>query len=146
VYQADGTTAATDIADGYKLKVTAGDQTTTKLYTLSVLPNTDATVTTTLGAVDSEKLNISAIPYGTELGDFKNSLTPADQAIFEIYMADGTTVTSELTKESILVVTAGDQTTKNTYRLVFAPNTQATFEITIETLWQIIKERYNLNQ
>ncbi|MEN6328076.1 MAG: hypothetical protein ABFD18_17925 [Syntrophomonas sp.] len=36
VYQADGTTEASDIADGYKLKVTAADTTTTKTYTIVI--------------------------------------------------------------------------------------------------------------
>ena len=67
VYQADGTTVAADLATGYKVKVTAEDKVTAKIYTVTVnLPAIGGTVAITGTAKYGELL--TAIPSLTNAG------------------------------------------------------------------------------
>ncbi|WP_461632520.1 hypothetical protein [Labilibaculum euxinus] len=118
VYQADGTTAATDLQTGYKLIVTAEDGTTKTTYSLSVNKSNLASVTSTAYTVSSSE--ISGIPYGESLSDFKANVTAAAGAAFEVYQADGTTAATDLQTGYKLIVTAEDGTTKTTYDITVA--------------------------
>ncbi|MFC4305284.1 S-layer homology domain-containing protein [Cohnella boryungensis] len=118
VYNADGITVASSLATGSKIIVTAQDGTTKVTYTVTVLKNTDATLTSTLGTVSSNgngNETITAIPYGTTLAALKAAITPAADATYEVYNADGITVASSLATGSKVIVTAQDGVTKVTY-------------------------------
>ena len=134
VYEGDGTTVATDLATGYKVIVTAEDTTTTKTYTVTVLLNSDATLTSTIGTVDDGASTITAIPYGTTLAAFEAAITPATGATFDVYEGDGTTVATDLATGYKVIVTAQDTTTTKTYTVTLLPNNDATLTSTIGTV------------
>ena len=134
VYEGDGTTVATDLATGYKVIVTAQDTTTTKTYTITILPNSDATLTSTIGTVDDGASTITAIPYGTTLAAFEAAITPATGATFDVYEGDGTTVATDLATGYKVIVTAQDTTTTKTYTITILPNSDATLTSTIGTV------------
>ena len=132
--EGDGTTVATDLATGYKVIVTAQDTTTTKTYTITILPNSDATLTSTIGTVDDGASTITAIPYGTTLAAFEAAITPATGATFDVYEGDGTTVATDLATGYKVIVTAQDTTTTKTYTITILPNSDATLTSTIGTV------------
>ncbi|MCF7847195.1 MAG: hypothetical protein K9M51_04225 [Candidatus Gracilibacteria bacterium] len=131
VYEQNGTTVATDLQDGYKVIVTAGDNKTKKTYTVQLAPNKEATLKSDIGTVDQSARTISDIPYHTTLEDFKKAITPAPQAVFEVYEQNGSTPAKELKEGYRVIVTAGDKQTKNNYVIHLAPNTEATVESSI---------------
>lgn len=126
VYQANGTTVATDLKTDYKVKVTAEDRSTTKTYTVTVSPNTDATLSSSIGTVSNSVYTITNVPYGTTLSAFKAGITPAADASFEVYQADGTTVATDLKTDYRVIVTAQDTITTKTYTVVVNQNNVAT--------------------
>ena len=135
VYEADGTTTASDLATDYKVIVTAEDGTATKTYTLTVnAASSDATLTSSIGTADNDAGTITDIPYGTTLTDFKAAVTPASGASFEVYEADGTTTASDLATDYKVIVTAEDGTATKTYTLtVNAASSDATLDFTADT-------------
>jgi len=121
VYEADGVTVATSLASNYKVIVTAEDGTTQVMYTVTVdpaPPSSDATLTSSIGTVSTNGTaseTITAVPYGTTLSAFKAAITPATNASFEVYEADGLTVATSLVSGYKVIVTAQDGTTRVTY-------------------------------
>ncbi|UKS31321.1 S-layer homology domain-containing protein [Paenibacillus sp. HWE-109] len=92
-------------------------------HSLSIKPDivsvsTDATLTSTIGTVSTGSTaneSITNIPYETTLAALKAAITPAANATFEVYDADGTTVATVLATGKKVIVTAQDGTTKVTY-------------------------------
>ncbi|UKS26305.1 S-layer homology domain-containing protein [Paenibacillus sp. HWE-109] len=124
VYDADGTTEAEVLATGKKVIVTAQDGATKVTYTVTVIVSTAATLTSTIGTVSTggtTNESITNIPYGTTLTAFKAAITPAANATFEVYDADGTTVATALATGEKVIVTAQDGTTKVTYTVAVIP-------------------------
>jgi len=81
-------------------------------------PSSAATLTSTIGTVSmggTANETITDIPYGTKLVALKAAITPAANATFNVYNADGTTEASTLTTGKKVVVTAQDGITKVTY-------------------------------
>jgi hypothetical protein len=118
VFEEDGTTIATQLATGTKIVVTAEDGTTKVTYTVTVVANTVATLTSTLGTVSTggtPNETIKDIPYGTTLSELMDKITLAMGATVEVYDADGTTTATQLATGTKIVVTAQDGTTKVTY-------------------------------
>ncbi|QTH45177.1 S-layer homology domain-containing protein [Cohnella sp. LGH] len=121
VYEANGLTVATSLASNYKVIVTAEDGTTQVTYTVTVdpaPPSSDATLTSSIGTVSTNGTaseTITAVPYGTTLSAFKLAITPAANATFEVYEADGVTVATSLASSYKVIVTAQDGTTRVTY-------------------------------
>ena len=72
-------------------------------------------MTSTVGTVDDGAETITDVPNGTTLADFKTAITPASNATFEVYEADGTTVATDLQDGYKVIVTAEDGTTTKTY-------------------------------
>ncbi|MEK0315016.1 S-layer homology domain-containing protein [Cohnella sp. 56] len=137
VYDADGTTVATTLATGTKVIVTAQDETTQVTYTVTVNLNKDATLTSTIGTVSAGGTadeSITDVPYGTTLDELKAAITPAANATFEVYNADGTTVATTLATGTKVIVTAQDETTKVTYTVTVNLSTAATLTSTIGTV------------
>ncbi|GFZ94724.1 hypothetical protein GCM10008018_46360 [Paenibacillus marchantiophytorum] len=86
--------------------------------------STAATLTSTIGTVSSGSTaneSITNIPYGTTLADLKAAITPAANATFEVYDADGITVATALATGEKVIVTAQDGTTKVTYTVAVIP-------------------------
>ncbi|OPH52193.1 hypothetical protein BC351_33205 [Paenibacillus ferrarius] len=137
VYDADGTTVATALATGKKIIVTSQDGTTKVTYTVTVRVSTAATLTSTIGTISSGSTaneSITNIPYGTTLTAFKAAITPAANATFEVYDADGTTVATALATGKKIIVTSQDGTTKVTYTVTVRVSTAATLTSTIGTV------------
>jgi hypothetical protein len=89
--------------------------------------STDATLTSTIGTVDNDAETILAIPNGTTLAAFKTAITPAAGATFEIYVADGETVATDLESTYEVIVTAEDAITKKTYTVTVVTDAEACF-------------------
>ncbi|MGO4181137.1 S-layer homology domain-containing protein [Paenibacillus sp. TAF43_2] len=79
--------------------------------TVSTLTSTIGTVST--GTTANEK--ITNIPYGTTLAEFKEAITPAADATFEVYEANGINQANSLETGNKVIVTAQDRTTKTIY-------------------------------
>jgi hypothetical protein len=106
VYQADGTTIATDLATGCKVIVTAEDSTTTKIYTLTVeAPDSLITAVTFTAAEGLQEGNTNAAAYaivgalGTTGGDGTityglavNAVIPENSADNDKFIISGTDV------------------------------------------------------
>lgn len=95
------------------------------LYAYWMIPSSSATLSSTIGTVSAggtAEESVKDIPYGTTLAAFKAAITPAEQAAFEIYESNGTTVASQLVTGNIIIVTAQDGVTKVTYYLTVYPN------------------------
>jgi hypothetical protein len=109
VYEADGTTVATNLASTYKVKVTAQDGTTTKTYTVTVLPSAVATLTSGTYTVGAG--TITEVPSGTTKAAFQAALTKgqANQTW------DVTGLADPVVTGDTLVVTAQDGVTIVTY-------------------------------
>lgn len=146
IYEKDGQTIATELKEGFIVKVTAGDQKNKRTYQIRILPNTDAKVTATLGEVNHEEGKIANIPYGTQIEDFKSQLTVAPEAKYEIYKVNGRDVATTIAENYRLVVTAGDNQTQKSYILSFAPNTETTVKVLLEDLWKKVRQRYEIGQ
>jgi hypothetical protein len=128
VYRADGITEATALATGNKIIVTAEDGVTKVTYTVTVLKNTEATLTSTIGTVSTNGTGnetITAIPYGTTLAELKAAITPAADATYEVYHADGITEATALATGNKIIVTAEDGVTKVTYTVTVNVNEAA---------------------
>ncbi|MBH5317524.1 S-layer homology domain-containing protein [Paenibacillus sp. GSMTC-2017] len=77
-----------------------------------------ATLTSRIGTVSTggtANETITNIPYDTTLAAFKAAITPALDATFEVYDADGTTVATTLASGKKIIVTSQDGNTKITY-------------------------------
>ncbi|MCD9026426.1 GLUG motif-containing protein [Cohnella silvisoli] len=99
----------------------------TKLYARWIVPSADATLTSAIGDVSpgaSPIETIANIPYGTKLSALKAVITPAADATFEVYDADGTTVATRLATGKKVIVTAQDGTTKVTYTVSVIKNSE----------------------
>lgn len=90
----------------------------TTLYAQWVALSSAATLTSGIGIVSAggtSSETITNIPNGTSLAVLKEEITPATNAMFEVYDADGTTVATTLTSGKKVVVTAADGSTTVTY-------------------------------
>jgi len=137
VYDADGTTVATAVTTGKKVIVTAEDGMKKTTYLITIAPNTDTRITSSIGVVSTggtANETISSIPFGTTLAAFKAAITPAAGATFEIYNNNGTTVATSLQSGRKAIVTAQDGITKVTYLLTIELNSDATMTSTIGTV------------
>ncbi|PKP10682.1 MAG: hypothetical protein CVU09_05565 [Bacteroidetes bacterium HGW-Bacteroidetes-4] len=113
-------TDAASLPGTTSVEVTAQDSTTKKDYRINftvAAPSSEATLTSASYTVDDGNETLTDIPYGTTLADFKAALTPATGAAFEVYLADGTTLATDLLSGYKVVVTAQDGTTQKTYTL-----------------------------
>lgn len=118
VYEADGSTVATDLQSGYLLVVTSQDGTTTKTYTITKDPlSDDATVTSLVYTVDDGAGTISGVLYNSTVASFEAYLVPAMGASFTTYQADGTTEATDIQSGYKLIVTAEDGSTTKEYTL-----------------------------
>ncbi|NHN32226.1 immunoglobulin-like domain-containing protein, partial [Paenibacillus agricola] len=82
--------------------------------------STAATLTSVIGTISTGRTmneTITDIPYATTLAALKTAITPAANAIFEVYDADGVTPATTLTTGKKVIVTAQDRITKVTYTL-----------------------------
>ncbi len=132
VYEPDEQTVASDLQTGYKVVVTAEDNTTIKTYTVTVSEaSSDATLTSSIGTVDNNAETITDIPYGTMLSELKAAVAVATGASFEVYEPDEQTVASDLQTGYKVVVTAEDNTTIKTYTVTVSEAALCTAEITI---------------
>jgi len=95
------------------------------LYAYWMIPSSNATISSTIGTVSSggtAEESVTNIPYGTTLAAFRAAITPATQATFEIYEADGTTVATQLLTGHKIIVTAQNGVTKVIYNLTVNRN------------------------
>jgi hypothetical protein len=129
VYEADGSTVASDLQTGYKLICTAEDGTTQKIYTitLNTAVSNDATVSSTVYTVDNVAETITNVPWNETLATFKSNITPAAGATFEVYESDGSTVATYLQSGYKLTCTAEDGTTTKTYTITLNPHIEITY-------------------
>ncbi|CAM4525488.1 uncharacterized protein YcfL/co-chaperonin GroES (HSP10) [Paenibacillus endophyticus] len=82
------------------------------------LKSTIATLTSSIGTVSTggaANETITNIPYGTTLAVFKAAITPAADATFKVYEANGIDQATTLATGNKVIVTAQDETTKTTY-------------------------------
>ncbi|BBI36630.1 S-layer homology domain-containing protein [Cohnella abietis] len=90
----------------------------TTLYAQWAAQSSSATLTSGIGIVSTGGTTtetITNIPYGTTLAILKEEITPATNATFEIFDADGVNVATNLTSGKKVIVTAADGITKVTY-------------------------------
>lgn len=101
----------------------------TTLYAQWVALGSAATLTSGIGIVSTggtSSETITDIPNGTSLAVLKEEITPATNATFEVYDADGTTVATTLTSGKKVIVTAADGITTVTYTVtVIGSNAKA---------------------
>ncbi|TXK71890.1 InlB B-repeat-containing protein [Paenibacillus sp. N3.4] len=116
-------------ADGSGISYKSGDSfalaANTTLYAKWIVPNSNATLTSTIGNVSTggtASESITDIPYGTTLAAFKAAITPATDATFEVYDEDGVTTATRLATGKMVIVTATDGTTKTTYMVSVTAN------------------------
>ncbi|MCC3375225.1 GLUG motif-containing protein [Cohnella sp. REN36] len=137
VYDADGATVATTLATGHKVVVTSEDGSHKVTYTVTIAPNTDATVTSAIGIVSTggtASETITRVPYGTTLAAFKAAITPAAGATFQIYNNNETTVSTSLASGRKVIVIAQDGVTRVVYRVYVDPNADATMTSSVGTV------------
>ena len=135
VYQSNGTTLETgNVITGDEVIVTAQDGTTTGTYIITVNQNTDASVTSTAftvsalsnGTQHGRTGTITDVPSGTSVYDFKNHITPATGATFDVYQSDETTTESgNVISGDEVIVTAEDGTSTATYTITVLKNSDA---------------------
>ncbi|GGD88803.1 S-layer homology domain-containing protein [Paenibacillus nasutitermitis] len=132
IFDADGVTVATVLATGKKVIVTS-ENGTVATYTVSVITNTEATLTSAIGTVSAGGTanETITVPYGTTLAALKAAITPAGGAAFEVYNADGTTVATALATGGKIIVTAENGTNRVTYAITVSKNTDATLTSTL---------------
>ncbi|WP_171056120.1 S-layer homology domain-containing protein [Paenibacillus sinopodophylli] len=90
----------------------------TAVFPATAPASTAATLTSTIGTVSiggTANETITGIPFGTTLTAVVNAITPAAQASFGVFEADGTTVATALATGIKVIVTAQDGITKVTY-------------------------------
>ncbi|RKP55020.1 hypothetical protein D7Z26_07255 [Cohnella endophytica] len=116
-------------ANGSGVTYKPGDSITltsnTTLYASWMIPSGNAGLTTTIGTVSSNgsaEESVTNVPYGTTLTALKAAITPAADATYEIYDADGTTVATLLKSGTKIIVTAQDRITKVTYTVTVNAN------------------------
>ncbi len=80
-----------------------------------------STVSSSAYFVDNDYGIISSVPYVVTVADFKANLTPALDASFQVYDADGTTPATVIDDTKLVIVTAGDGITKRTYTIMRIP-------------------------
>ncbi len=118
VYEADGTTVATDLQTGYQLIVTSQDSNVTKAYVVTKDPlSDDASVTSVVYTVDDGAGTIAGVLYKSDLVSFEALVIPAAGATFMTYQADGTTEATDVMTDYKLIVTAEDGATTKTYTI-----------------------------
>lgn len=114
------------------IAVTSQDKTVNQNYTVlfNVTPaSTDANVTSATYTVNSTDNTITAVPSTETLATFKGNITPAAGASFEVYLANGTTVATDLATGYKLICTAQDGSTKKAYTITL--NTEPNHEANI---------------
>src|SRR4030043_472485 len=79
----------------------------------------DTSLSSAIGEVQSN--SIVNIPFNTTLDAMKAAISVAQGAVFDIYEVDGETIATQLTSNSVIVVTAEDGT-KATYTLGILPD------------------------
>lgn len=78
----------------------------------------DATVSSTAYTINDAAETITDVPANTDVAVFEDNLTPATNATFEVFEADGTTPrTGDVVTGDVVVVTAEDGTTTKTYTI-----------------------------
>ncbi|MFC5407120.1 S-layer homology domain-containing protein [Cohnella soli] len=120
-------TSADDSGDSYRPGEMIHLTSSATLYARWANPSSDATLSSTIGSVSvggTSSETITHVPYGTKLSAFKTSITPAPDATYEVYDADGTTVATRLASGKKVVVTAQDGTTKVTYTVTVEANSE----------------------
>ena len=90
--------------------------------------SSDATVTSTIGIVNSGGGTISDVPYGTTLVAFKAAITPAAGATWDVYEGDGVTLATVLATGKFIYAAAEDGLGMQNYLITVlsAPNTEIT--------------------
>ncbi len=136
VYQADGTTVATDLATGYKVMVTAEDGTTTKTYTITVNTSlstetniTSFTLASVAGTIDGSAHTVAVtVPFGTDVTALVPTITLSAGATVD--PASG--VAQDFTSPVTYTVTAEDGTTTQPWvvTVTVAPAPAPTFTAT----------------
>ncbi|WP_239618411.1 beta strand repeat-containing protein, partial [Cohnella mopanensis] len=137
VYDADGITVATAVAVGNKVIVTAEDGINKVTYSIAIAPNTDTTITSSIGVVSTGGTGLDTIdhiPYGTTVAALKAAITPAIGATFQIYNSNETTLATTLATGRKVIVTAQDGMTRRVYRLSVELNSDATLTSTLGTV------------
>lgn len=136
VYQSDGTTQITNpvtpIVSGDKLTVRAQDGIETRTYTINVVVNTNATVSSAVYTVNNTANTISNVDANTTVSVFAALLQPAQGATIQLYEADGKTplVTGTMSTGDKVFVTAQDGVTTRTYTVqLIVEKVQATFYV-----------------
>jgi hypothetical protein len=112
------------IVDGATTTNAANSGVITAVFPVTEALSTIATLTSTIGIVSTGGTaaeSITSIPRETTLDVLRLAITPAPNATFEIYNADGTTVATTLATGRKVIVTAEDTTTKVTYTLTMRP-------------------------
>ncbi|MHC1702392.1 MAG: chitobiase/beta-hexosaminidase C-terminal domain-containing protein [Tenuifilaceae bacterium] len=112
--QVSGTTP-NDFTSPVTYIITAENGSTIQNWTVTVTiasGSSDATVTSTVYSVNSTSNTISNVPFGATLAAFKANITPAANAIFEVYQTNGTTVATDLLTGYKLICTAQAGNTK----------------------------------
>jgi hypothetical protein len=106
--------------DGATTTNAANSNAITAVFPATEALSSMATLTSTIGIVSTDGTaaeSITSIPWDTKVHALKQAITPAANATFEIYNADGTTVATTLATGKKVIVTAEDTTTKVTYTL-----------------------------
>ena len=116
--QVSGTTP-NDFTSDVTYTVTAEDASTLDwvVTVTNKAPSTDATISSGTYTVDNGTETITNIPYNETLATFEANLTPATDATFDTYQANGTDVATDLASGYKVIVTAQDGTTKKTYTI-----------------------------
>jgi len=79
------------------------------------IPSQTAAITSTPYTVDGVGETITNVPFGCTLATLKSNLTASSNGTFEVYLADGTTIATDLATGYKVIVTAQDGVTKKTY-------------------------------
>ena len=131
LYGSDGVTVKTTGAmlTGDKVKVVAQNGTTTKTYSVNVLPPSNvATMSSNIYTVDNSANTITNVPYQTNSATFSSKLTAAQYATFAVYRSDGVTLRTSaefmLTGDKV-ISTAQNGTTKKTFTVTVLPPSNA---------------------
>ncbi|MDR0364136.1 MAG: M6 family metalloprotease domain-containing protein, partial [Bacteroidales bacterium] len=96
-----------DFSEEIIYTITAENGVTTKNWVVSInLLSTNATVTSSVYAVDNEFGTISGVPYYTSLELFKSNIAAASLASYAVYEMDETTVATSLADGYKVIVTA----------------------------------------
>jgi hypothetical protein len=108
------------IVDGATATNAANAGVITAIFPATEALSTNATLTSIIGIVSANGTaseTITSIPRETTLDALRLAITPAPNATFEIYNADGTTLATTLATGRKVIVTAEDTLTKVIYTL-----------------------------